>query len=387
MRIVYLDNNSTTPCDPAVVGAMTPFFCDDYGNASSPHIMGRRAAAAVAKAREEVASLVESSAEEIFFTSGATESNNLVLQGLRHQAASRRGILTCVAEHKAILSPCEQLESRGLPIVRLPVTPDGVLEMQALKNAASESTMLVSIQAANNEVGTLQPISEVVRIAHSAGALVHCDAAQALGKVPFSVTSLCVDYASFSAHKMYGPKGIGALYVRSSAAHDLQPIVLGGGQEGGVRPGTLNVPAIVGFGKACAIARERLQEDVRLLTARRDKLEADLLAAIPGGRINSAAVGRLPGTTSITLPGIPADLLIANATGVCFSNGSACTSGSVAPSHVLIAMGLSREDADCTIRLSIGRQNTEGDIQKAIRQIVSAANRVRRETRCHASRG
>ena len=382
MKPVYLDNNATTPCAAGVVDAMVPYLQEEYGNAASPHLMGRRAAQAVADAREHIAALLECDPSEVLFTSGATEGNNLVLLGFRPEGPERRAIAVSLVEHKAVLSPCEYLEEVGRPVARIPVDREGVIALGALEAQIGTHTSLVAVQAANNETGALQPISEVVERAHRAGALMHCDAAQALGKVPFSVSATGVDFASFSGHKVYGPKGVGALYVRAGLKDRIQPILFGGGHEAGVRPGTLNVAGIVGFGVACRLAYERSHDEMKQLAALRDLIEGELLRRIPRAHANGAGAPRLPGTTSITVLGVPADVLLANVPEVCFSSGSACTSGAVSPSHVLVAMGLSRDEADCTFRLCVGQQNTLEEVQLAIDLIAARACRLQREFGC-----
>jgi cysteine desulfurase len=379
MGTIYLDNNSTTPCDPAVVEAMLPFFGEAFGNPGSPHVLGRRAADAVERAREQVARLVGCNSSEIIFTGGATESCNLAILGISAAAGNGQGLVCTSVEHKAVLEPCAHLERRGVPVTRVPVSPTGVVDVAAFRRAMKPSLAIVSIQAANNEVGVLQPIKELAEIAAANGVRFHCDAAQAMGKIPFDVTALGVDFASFSAHKVYGPKGVGALYVRAASRHAIAGILFGGGQEGGLRPGTLSVPAIVGFGAACDIAARTVGEDSVRLRTLRDGLERDLLDQIPGSFVNGSEASRLPGTCSLTIPKVAADLMIANLPSVCVSNGSACSSGALAPSHVLLAMGLSREDADCTLRISLGRQNEADEIRKAVGMIVEAALQLQRE--------
>jgi len=376
---IYLDNNSTTPCDPAVVDAMLPFFGSEFGNPSSQHILGRRAADAVERAREQVANLVGCTSSEIIFTGGATESSNLVILGVFLGVGYDRRLLTSTVEHMAILAPCEYVESRGNPVIKAPVNQAGVIDLEFLRHCITPAVALVSVQAANNEVGVVQPVAEVSELAKKIGALFHCDAAQALGKIPFDVRRLGVDFASFSAHKVYGPKGVGALYVRADLRNELRPVLFGGGQEGGLRPGTLSVPSIVGFGAACEIAGRVLDEEAARLGFLRDSMERDLLGMIPTAFVNGTGVPRLPGTSSITIPNVPADLMIANLPNVCVSNGSACTSGALSPSHVLLAMGLSRQEAECTLRISLGRQNDEKGVRQAVRLIVEAAARLRRE--------
>jgi cysteine desulfurase len=376
---IYLDNNSTTPCDPAVVDAMLPFFGSEFGNPNSQHILGRRAADAVERAREQVADLIGCASSEILFTGSATESSNLVILGLFLGAKCRGSLVTSAVEHKAVLRPCEYVESPDTPVIKAPADRTGVIDLDALRHAMAPGVTLVSVQAANNEVGVVQPIAEIAELARTIGARFHCDAAQALGKIPFDVRGLGVDFASFSAHKLYGPKGIGALYLRAESRHELGPVLFGGGQEGGLRPGTLSVPAIVGFGAACEIAGRVLDEEAARLGRLRDTMERDLLLQIPGAFVNGAEAQRLPGTCSITIPNIPADVMIANLPNVCVSNGSACTSGALAPSHVLLAMGLSREEADCTLRISLGRQNDEKGVRQAVRYMVEASMRLQRD--------
>jgi cysteine desulfurase len=378
-KIIHLDNNSTTPCDPAVIDAMLPFFSSEFGNAGSQHVLGRSAAGAVERARGQVADLIGCAAVEIVFTSGATESCNLVILGLFTGTERQLSIVASAVEHKAVLGPCEHLESHGANVLRIPVGRDGVVDLDGLREMAVPGIGLISVQAANNEVGVLQPLADVAEVARSSGALFHCDAAQALGKVRFDVGDVGIDYASFSAHKVYGPKGIGALFVRADVQRELAPVLFGGGQEGRLRPGTLNVPAIVGFGEACRIAQDALNTEAPRIARLRDAMERNLLAQIPGTFLNGGVAPRLPGTCSITIPNVPADIMIANLPNVCISNGSACNSGALSPSHVLLAMGLARDEADCTLRISLGRRNCERDVRVAVRSIVETALRLQRE--------
>ena len=376
-QVVYLDNNATTPCAPEVVEAMLPYFTRSCGNPSSPHVMGREAASAVETAREQVARAVGCQPGQIVFTSGATESNNLVLLGLEAQQRARRGIVTTAIEHKSVLGPCEFLRSRGLEVVNLPVTEDGVANVDADHCLITEETGLVSVQGANNETGALQPVSALAEIAHSEGAMVHCDATQMLGKVPVLLHELDVDYASFSAHKVYGPKGVGALFVRRGGIDaSMSPVFHGGGHERGIRPGTLNVPGVVGFGAACELLFGDLNEEMIRLQTLRDRCERLLLEACPGASVNAGAADRVPGTVSVTFPGVLADALVANCPSVAISTGSACTSGAPGPSHVLLAMGLTREMAECTVRISLGRYNTAGDVDSAARRIIEVVTRL-----------
>ncbi|MCE5327917.1 MAG: cysteine desulfurase [Planctomycetaceae bacterium] len=370
--MIYLDHNATTPCAPEVVQAMLPFFGTTYGNPASPHLMGREASRHVETARSRVADAVGCDATEIVFTGGATEANNAVLLGLsERQVCPRNRVLVSATEHKSVLSVSEKLKARGLVVETIPVDEAGRLKIDVLREQIRDDVLLVSVHAANNETGVIQPLDIVSAMARGKGALVHCDAAQVLGKVAFSVSELGLDFASFSGHKAYGPKGVGALYVRSGLGKALDPILVGGGQEGGLRSGTLNVPAIVGMGVACDLSRARTDEDSLRISTLRQELEKQL-CKIDDTVVNASQTERLPGTSSITFEDVPADMLVTNVHPLCISTGSACTSGTVAPSHVLLAMGLSREDAQSTVRISLGRYTSEADIAAAI-EIISVA--------------
>ena len=368
---IYLDHNATTPCAPEVIKAMMPYFAEEFGNPASPHRMGRSAANAVEQARGYLAELVGCDSEEIIFTSGATESNNIVLLGIAMDFQSRRRIVTSAVEHKSVLQPCEFLEKQGFEIITLPVDRKGVVDIEVAKKVINENTLLVSIQGANNETGVIQPLSRLAAIARSHGALVHSDCAQMLGKVPFSILDLDVDFASFSAHKMYGPKGIGALFAAfGDARRQLSPICFGGGQEQTIRPGTSNTPAIVGFGEACRVAKNVLPDEAKRLTILRDTFEREILRSLGEIRINGTPDSRLPGTSSMTIQGAPADVLIANLPSLCISEGSACTSGNYAPSHVLLSMGLSSEEAENTVRVGFGRYNNLEDVLMSSQHMI-----------------
>jgi cysteine desulfurase len=360
---------------------MLPFFYEAYGNASSTHVPGRRAAEAVEEAREKLASLLNVSAGELVFTSGATESNNLATTGvtLAFSGGRRHRVVTTAVEHKAVLGPCKALERRGFEVVVLPVDSTGTLDLEAAEKAINNNTLLVSIQAANNEVGTIQPVQEVAARARAHGALVHCDAAQAVGKIQVDVEEWDVDLLSISAHKLYGPKGVGALYIRGGPyAHPLSPLLVGGGQEKGLRAGTLNVPGIVGFGEACSLCEQRLPEESIRIAVLRDRFEEAILEAAPTVKRNGNLGYRLPGNSSLTFPGIDAEALIVNAPELAISTGSACTSGAPEPSHVLLALGLGRDEASSTVRVGVGRFNTEEEIDKAVRSMVVAFERLAR---------
>lgn len=374
---IYLDYNATTPCDPRVIDKMLPFFGMRYGNAASGfHAQGRLASRALEQARGQVASLINAQPHEIFFTGGATESNNLAILGLarRSQKDARRQIITSAVEHKAVLLPCAKLRDEGFEVVILPVDDQGRVQVEVLAEAVTEQTLLVSIQAANNEIGTIQPIKEIVSIAHSLGAIVHCDAAQAVGKIPVDVLDWGVDLMSASAHKLYGPKGIGCLYVSDAVgANRIEPLFFGGGQERGLRSGTSNVPAAVGFGEACSLSIDNnLANERDYLCNLRDTLEEELLTRIPGIRVHARHTQRLPNTSSMAFPGVDADELLANLPGVMMGTGSACTSGTPEPSHVLMAIGLSRAQAHSTIRASLGRSIGISEVLSAVSLIAEA---------------
>ncbi len=377
---VYLDNHATTPCDPAAVRAMLPYFGEVYGNPSSAlHALGNAAAEAVEEARQQVAALIGAVRGEVLFTAGATESNNLALFGLARGAGKGRRIVTTAVEHKAVLAPCQELGKQGFDVVVLPVDEDGAVDLAAAEEAITEDTLLVSVQAANNEIGTIQPVTQVGRLAHDEGALVHCDAAQAVGRIPVDVDDWDVDLLSISAHKLYGPKGVGALYVRGGPyALPISPLLVGGGQEKGLRAGTLNVPAIVGLGEAGRLCEQRLPEESVRIGALRDRLEEAVLDAIPDVRRNGALENRLQGNSSLTFPGVDAEALVVNASELAISTGSACTSGAPEPSHVLLATGLSRDEAHSTIRIGVGRFNTEEEMDRAAESIAGAFERLAR---------
>ncbi len=373
---VYLDYNATTPCDPRVVEKMLPYFSEIYGNpANGLHRQGRLAARAIDDAREKVAALIGAREKEIIFTSGATESDNLAILGVAriNRNGKRKRIITSAIEHKAVLLACKKLEDEGFEVVFLPVDAEGRVSIDAAREAIDENTLLVTIHGANNEIGTIQPISQLAELAHQNGALFHCDAAQAVGKIPVNVGDWDVDLLSMSAHKLYGPKGVGALFVHGgSNAIPMEPIWYGGGQENGLRSGTSNVPSIVGFGEACHIYRDELSAELPRLRSLRDTLEKKLLASVPMLKINGAVENRLPNTSSLTFPGIDADALILNAPEIMIGTGSACTSGAVEPSHVLTAIGLSRDDAASTIRVSSGRFTNANDVRVAAHEINQA---------------
>lgn len=356
---------------------MYPYFGEAFANpASTEHAAGRLAAEAVDTSRAQVAELIGGRSGEIVFTSGATESNNLAIFGLARASGSDRSrIVTTAVEHKAVLGPCEELSRQGMDVVVLPVDSEGRVNVDAAEETIDESTLLVSIQAANNEIGTIQPVAEVARLAHERGALVHCDAAQAVGKI--DVEELGVDLMSVSAHKLYGPKGVGALYVRGGPfSMPLWPLTLGGGQERQLRAGTLNVPGIVGFGKACELCLRSISDESKRVSALRDHLESEILGRVEGAWRNGPLEGRLPGSSSLTFPRIDAEALLVNVPNLAISTGSACITGAPEPSHVLLAIGLSRANAYSTIRIGVGRFNNEEEIAQATDDIHRAWERL-----------
>lgn len=379
-EVIYFDHHSSTPVDPRVVEAMVPYWTENPANPANPyHPLGRKAAEAVETAREQIATLIGARRNEILFTSGATESNNLAILGVAlSHTGNRRRIVTCPIEHKSVLEPCRWLAERGFEVVILPVDRVGHVDISAVEQFVDDSTLLVSIQLANNEIGTIQHMDKIASIVRERGALVHCDGAQAVGKIPVNVDHLSVDMLSISAHKLYGPKGIGALYVRGGIERaPLQPLAFGGGQEWNLRPGTLNVPAIVGFGEACRICAQEMMEDAQNVSRLRDRLEELLLEEIPNLQRNGDLEHRLPNNSSLTFPDVEADALLLNLPEMAMSIGSACTAGAMAPSYVLQAIGMNREAAYRTVRIGLGRFNTELEIHHAAALIIATVEKLR----------
>jgi cysteine desulfurase len=378
---IYLDNHATTPVDPQVLDAMLPYLTGKFGNAAShSHQFGWEAEAAVAKARKQIASLINASAQEIVFTSGATESDNLAIQGVANaQRQKGKHIITATTEHRAVLDSCWHLEQAGFQVTRLSVGPDGLIDLDQLKAAFTPQTILVSIMAANNEIGILQPLEEIGALCRERGALFHSDAVQALGRMPLDVSKLQLDLASLTAHKCYGPKGCGALYVRRGIK--ISPLTHGGGHEGGMRSGTLNVPGIVGFGKACAIAQNVLPEESCRIAGLRNRLRDRLLAELDNLRINGSMEHRLPGNLNISFLEVDGDALMTAVKDVAVSSGSACHSDKVDPSHVLKGIGLSDEEAASAIRFGIGRFNNEAEIEYVATKVIGAVKGLRELSR------
>jgi cysteine desulfurase len=377
---IYLDNQATTRTDPRVLEAMLPYFTDDYGNAASrTHVFGWRAEEAVDQARAHVAELIGASPREIVFTSGATESNNLALKGAAAMLRSRgRHLITVQTEHKAVLDPCKRLEREGYRVTYLPVGSDGLVSPEAVAAAFTEETILVSIMAANNEIGVLQPIGEIGRLCKQRGILFHTDAAQAAGKVPLDVEAMGIDLLSLSAHKMYGPKGVGALFVRRREPHvRLEPQLDGGGHERGMRSGTLPVPLVVGLGRACVISGQEMAAEAEPLTRLREKLQAGIMKGLSDVTLHGHPTQRLPGNLNLGFAHVRSEALLTSLRNVALSSGSACTSASVEPSHVLRALGVPEELAHGSIRFGLGRFTTAAEIDFVIDEVCGAVRRLR----------
>lgn len=383
MNRAYLDYNATTPVDPRVLEAMLPYFSGDFANASSIHTPGQRARRAVETAREQVAALLGARPKEIIFTSGGTESDNHAIFGTVSPFArstsltSPRHVITTAIEHEAVLNACQALEARGVAVTYLPVDREGLVSPDAVHNAIRRETALITIMHANNELGTVQPIPEIGRIAKERKIALHTDAVQSAGKLPVDVNTLNVDLLSLSGHKLYAPKGVGALYVRTGTR--LQQLLYGGHHQRGFRPGTENVAAIVGLGVAAEIARQSLEEDARRVAALRDQLECGLVQRVPHIRLNAGNAARTPNTTNIMFTGIEGEALVIalDLKGLACSVGAACSSGAVEPSHVLTAIGLSQDEAKSSLRFSLGRHTSESEIDFALETIPPAVAQLR----------
>ena len=379
-RGIYLDGHATTRPDPRVVAAMRPYFEDDFGNASSrTHAYGWRAEEAVTRARAQVARLIHADAKEILFTSGATESNNLaILGGLRGQAERGDHLITAATEHPSVLDVARAAAEQGAEVTILPVDRRGRVDPEAVRSAFTPRTVMVSIMAANNEVGTLAPLAAIGAMCKERGVLFHTDAAQAAGKIPIDVQEAGIDLLSISAHKIHGPKGVGALYVRRKNPRVmLRPLLYGGGQERGQRPGTLNVPGIVGLGMALEIARNEMGVESKRLAALRDRLQKGFLDRIGDIVVNGDVEGRLPNNLNVSFSYVEGEALLLALDGVAVSSGSACTSEKREPSHVLKAMGVSDTMAQTSLRFGLGRFNTESEIDQVVERVVQAVERLR----------
>jgi cysteine desulfurase len=379
-RSVYLDYHATTPVDQRVLDAMLPFFTERFGNpASKQHAFGWQAQDAVEQARKQVAALINASANEIIFTSGATESNNLAVKGVACALKDRGDhVITVATEHKSVLDCCARLQRDGWHVTKLPVRGDGLLDLAALRSAMTDKTVLVSVMAANNEIGVLQPLAEIAAVVHERGAVLHTDAAQAFGKVPLDVEALGIDLLSLTAHKCYGPKGVGALYLRRQRPKlPIECQIDGGGHENGLRSGTLNVPGIVGLGACAGIARQALPEESKRLATLRDRLLDGLRSALDHVRVNGSLERRLPHNLHVSFDGVEGEALLMALGDLAVSTGSACSSGSQAPSHVLQAIGVVGDNVGASIRFGLGRWTTDADIDFAIERVTTVVRALR----------
>ena len=377
---IYLDYHATTPVDPRVFEAMAPYFGERFGNASSrTHRFGLEAAEAVDRARGEVARLIGARARDIVFTSGATESDNLAIKGVLAAARGRRDhVITAVTEHHAVLDTCRRLEREGARVSYLPVDRDGLIDVDELRAAITDRTILISVMAANNEIGVLQPIADIGRVARERGVLFHTDAAQAVGKIPFDVDGAGADLVSLTAHKMYGPKGVGALYVRPRRPRlPMAPLFDGGGQEQGLRPGTLNVPGIVGFGEACALCAEEMAGESARLGALRDRLLGGLFDRVDGITVNGSLSARLPQNLNVSVSGVEGEAMLLALGDIAISAGAACASGAAEPSYVLKAIGLEDNLALASLRFGLGRFTTEEEVDYAIERLEAVVSHLR----------
>ena len=378
---VYLDNHATTPVDPRVLETMLPYFGEKFGNAASrSHAFGWEAEAAVDEAREQVAQIIQAaSPREIVFTSGATESDNLAIKGVA-EAYRDKGdhIVTCGTEHRAVLDSCKALERRGFRVTYLGVDRYGTVRLDQLREAVTDKTVLISVMAANNEIGTVQPIREIGQLAKEKSIIYHCDATQGVGKIPMSVEEMGIDLLSLSGHKIYGPKGVGALYVRSKRPKvRVSPIIDGGGHERGMRSGTLNVPGIVGLGKACQISMHELTREAARLTELRARLKDGIFGQLDEVYVNGHPTERLPGNLNLSFAHVEGESLMMALKEIAVSSGSACTSAALEPSYVLRALGIPEELAHTSIRFGLGRFNTEEEVDYAIRRVVEEVTRLR----------
>ena len=381
---VYLDNHATTPVDPRIFNAMAPFFTEIYGNpASKNHSFGSEAKDAVDAARQQIAGLIGARPKEIIITSGATESNNLAIKGVAEAAAAggaaeRNHIVTLTTEHKAVLDPCQRLESLGFSVTYLKVRENGLVDLDELYTAAHEKTLLVSVMHANNEIGVIQPIAEIGAFCRQNGIVFHVDAAQSIGKVPVDVTAMNIDLLSISAHKIYGPKGIGALFVRSGKPRlELRPQMDGGGHERGFRSGTLPTPLIVGLGLACELAGREMASEAATLGRLRHKLLDGIMAGLDHVTINGDMEQRLPGNLNLTFKDVEAESLLQRIPHIALSTGSACTTANLEPSHVLKALGLRHEAALSSVRFGLGRFTTEEEVETVVEAVVQAVSSLR----------
>jgi cysteine desulfurase len=377
---IFMDNHSTTPMDPRVLEAMLPYFVEKFGNAASRnHAFGWEAEKAVDQAREQIAHLIHCDPKEIIFTSGATESDNLALKGVAEMYREKGNhIITAVTEHKAVLDTCKRLEKMGYEVTYLPVRADGMVDPEAVKGEITEKTILISIMMANNEIGVIQPVAEIGKIAKERGVIFHCDAAQGVGKIPVDVQAMGIDVMALSAHKMYGPKGIGALYVRKKNPRvRIAPMMDGGGHERGMRSGTLNVPGIVGFGKACELCEKEMVEESARLTRLREKLKGGILKGLDEVYLNGHPTQRLPGNLNMSFAYVEGESLLMGLKEIALSSGSACTTATLEPSYVLRSLGVGSDLAHSSLRFGLGRFNTEEEVDYAVQRVVETVRRLR----------
>jgi len=378
VRRVYLDNNATTRVDPLVLEAVLPHFLEDFGNASSIHEYGQKARASIEEARRHVARLIEAEPKEVVFTSGGTESDNTAIRGVCGFHRSRGNhIVTTTVEHPAILRSCEQLESEGFRVTYVPVDRDGLIQMEQLREAVDDQTILISVMHANNEIGTIQPVEEISQIAREREIVFHTDAVQSVGKIPLEVGRLGVGLLSLSGHKLHAPKGVGALYVRQGVSMDA--LLHGGSHERNRRGGTENVPGVVGLGKACELGQLGLDDFDLRVRKLRDKLEAGIIEAVPDTIVNGSVSSRMPHVSNISFQGIEGEALLISLDlqGIAVSTGAACASGSLEPSHVLRAMKISSSRVDSAIRFSLSRMNSDEDIDHALKVVPETVERMR----------
>ncbi len=377
---IYLDNHSTTPCDPRVLETMLPYFTEKFGNAASRnHSFGWEAEAAVEVARGQIAHIIHADPKEIIFTSGATESNNLALQGVVEMYKEKGDhIITNSTEHRAVIDTAKYLEKKGIKVTFLPVDKTGMVNPDDVRNAITDKTVLISVMLANNEIGTINPVAAIGKIAKEKGVLFHCDATQGVGKIPVDVKEMGIDLMSFTAHKIYGPKGVGALYVRRKAPRvRLEAMIYGGGHERGMRSGTLNVPGIVGFGKACELCEQEMETESARMIKMRDRLQEGIMSAMDEVYIYGHPTERLPNNLNISFAYVEGEALLMGVKEIALSSGSACTSATLEPSYVLRALGVGSDLAHSSIRFGLGRFNTDAEIEYTIDRMIKAVNHLR----------
>ncbi|MFA5772611.1 MAG: cysteine desulfurase NifS [Thermoplasmata archaeon] len=378
MHRIYMDHAATTAADPDVITAMLPYFRESFGNASSLHTLGQEAKKALENAREEVATLIGAKNDEMIFTAGGTESDNIAIQGVAHRNRKKGGhIITTKIEHPAVLNTCKHLEAQGFKVTYLPVDKDGLISAKDVESAIKEDTILITIMHANNEIGTIEPIEEIGKIAKKHSVPFHTDAVQSVGKIPVNVDKTNLDMLSISSHKIYGPKGVGALYIRNGVK--LEPLVHGGGHEKGMRSSTENIPGIVGFGKACSLAKEKLETEMQRLTKLRDTLIDNILHNVEESYLDGHRTKRLPNNVNLRFSAIEGESLVLSldAKGIAASTGSACSSKKLEPSHVLMAIGLNEVEAHGSLRLTLGRWNTKEEVEYVCGVLPEVVGRLR----------